>query len=1020
MGVVGQTYQDLTPYLLQNALFDTEYDYTAGETGNVAQEMLPVEGWTNDYKMNYTIVGQYEIGTAKTYNGAAIPAKNVDGTAAGGVLALSTGWGESLKLFQTVTLPAGKYRLVTAYYNGDASKSGGESLFGWVPDGGTATMSKVTSFAVGRWVTDTLAFTLTATTTGRVQTGFKAAANASTNSAKIAIDYVKLLGADLAADNTALLAAITSATATYGDGTGTGAAALKAAISKAQGVADNSAATYVELLGAVKVLETAVETFCRQNISEKNPLDVTAYISDASFEKSGKGWTIDGMQFQGNSVFKQKAGTYYIEKWSSSGAVGDCSVRQTITDLPIGVYKLTVGAQNLTESSVNKQNAGVYIFAGDQQTAVYTPADYSVKFTNITGEAEIGFVAKGAEGNWIAADNFRLYQIGEMTTDDMMGEVQRIIATIEQRELPGVVELPQDVQAALDAALAKAKALDATSTEADIRAAVKQLLAADAAAQPAIERAILAYNIAHATPGEGTAPKVTFTHHYVATGATQALMRAAMVSSNLLERGVCWSTEHNPTVLDNRTTKNFSLKGLIFHLTGLQPATVYYLRPYVMNKTYEVAYGDEVKIVTHPQGTCTGSWDEGAPDEAANGRCRRAIKETIDYFNEWTGINGFQLSGHYGAQTPTADCSYGGWMRIGPNAGNQAIGTVLHETGHGVGVGTHWRWYDCSDTRENTSRGKWLGREANQVLRFLENCDNEAVFFTGDQTHGWGTLGANATSVTNASISYDWLVNGADKDKHDELQYIGGMCILHGLFIDGLCPTSADANGIAGYTYNFDDDKKYYLMSKDKNRGLGTGLLGQCTTSAVGWKPNLGSEAVSDSMAWRMEFLPAKGYYLFKNVATGRYLSHNTSVATRNIAKPTVTEYFQLMPDRTDVVIGTGSKAVTTHGYWFTWEDNVSKALSVGVYSAARGFGGALQADFDFSDAATAQQLIIISEDELPAYRDAAIATAISEVNGEAANADNADKTFYDLQGRRVATPAKGLYIVGGKKVVVR
>jgi hypothetical protein len=49
-------------------------------------------------------------------------------------------------------------------------------------------------------------------------------------------------------------------------------------------------------------------------------------------------------------------------------------------------------------------------------------------------------------------------------------------------------------------------------------------------------------------------------------------------------------------------------------------------------------------------------------------------------------------------------------MRIGPNASYQAIGTVLHETGHGVGVGTHWRWYDCKDTRENTSKGKWLGR----------------------------------------------------------------------------------------------------------------------------------------------------------------------------------------------------------------------------------------------------------------------------------------------------------------------
>ena len=134
----------------------------------------------------------------------------------------------------------------------------------------------------------------------------------------------------------------------------------------------------------------------------------------------------------------------------------------------------------------------------------------------------------------------------------------------------------------------------------------------------ALEKALLAFNLANATPGSGTAPKVTLTNKYVATGATQALVRATVTGSNILERGVCWSTEHNPTVLDNRTTKSFSLNGTIFHIKGMKPSTVYYIRPYVMNKTYTVAYGDEVKIVTHPAGGCTWSWNEGAPDDAAN------------------------------------------------------------------------------------------------------------------------------------------------------------------------------------------------------------------------------------------------------------------------------------------------------------------------------------------------------------------------------------------------------------------
>ena len=297
-----------------------------------------------------------------------------------------------------------------------------------------------------------------------------------------------------------------------------------------------------------------------------------------------------------------------------------------------------------------------------------------------------------------------------------------------------------------------------------------------------------------------------------------------------------------------------------------------------------------MKLVTHPQGTCTGSWDNGAPTEAANTRCRNAINETIEYFNQWTGIKGFNLSGHYGASTPTADCSYGGWMRIGPNAGNQAIGTVIHETGHGVGVGTSARWKDT-----NVHNWKWYGHEANEVYSFLENKDadpyNSEFCMVGDGTHGWG-----------ASASYDWFVNGADKDKHLEYQYIGGCALLYGMFIDGLCPTSSYSNGIAGYTYNFDDSKYYYIMNKSDQCGLGDALLSQrLSYASLKNYISTGTE-IDETAAWTLEYDPQTSLYSFKNVATGRYLSRASSEAGLKIlAKPTATEKFQLMPDRTDV-----------------------------------------------------------------------------------------------------------------------
>ncbi len=1075
MGAFAQT--DVTKYYLENYGFDDNFDYTSGQTTEVKQELKSVDGWTSELGADYTIVGTYEYGFKGTFNTASVPGTGYDGEDGGG-LAISTGWEQTFLFYQTVTLPAGTYKLSVPTYNG-SDVTAATSQVAWIPSSGTAVRSKVTSYPAKKWTLDEISFTLTKSTTGKIQFGMKAAAGGSGNTAKLVVDYVKLLGSDMDVNGvkTDLQTVITTATNYYGEGTGVGAADLQTAINTAQGVYDNAEADVVMVLEAITALNEAVTIYRQQNISEDNPQDVTTYIVNPSFENSTNGWVSENLSAQSNSSFTKKAGSYYLEKWTASGSVGNGYVKQTIKNIPNGIYKMTVAAQNYTQTSTSKKNTGAYVYAGDQKEIVYTPGDYSVKFTSIAGEVEIGFVAENATGNWIAVDNFRLYLIGHVDAAAALAELTRIVG--EAEGLQGSM-MSATAAFALQNAITTAKGMTTETAEADIQNAMKSLQEAIKQAQQSIaeyealkvkiaevegaydeskegaaalkaaldnakdlvvnaeatseqlaeeilvlDKALLAFNLANAT--EGTVPTVTATNHYVATGATQALMRATTSSTNILERGVCWSKEHNPTVLDNRSTKSFSLKGTIFHVQGLEPATVYYLRPYAMTKNYQVAYGDEVKIVTHPQGTCKGTWDEGAPDEAANARCRNAIQQTIDYFNEWTGIRGFTLSGHYGASTPTADCSYGGWMRIGPNAGNQAIGTVLHETGHGVGVGTHSRWTNCADTRENTTYGNWLGREANTVLRFLENCDSKYVAFTGDKTHGWGTLDTREAYAPNGSISFDWLVNGADKDKHQELQYIGGMCILHGLFIDGLCPTSGDPNGIAGYTYNFDDTKKYYLMNKDEARGLGTGLLFQRSASLLGWKHNLTDEAISDSAAWYMEFNAKTGHYMFKNVATGRYLSRSSSSMTlKSTSTPTVSERFQLMPDRTDVTLGTGNQKLTTHGYWFTWNDNGDKAMVANTYLNALGYGGVAQTAFSFSNSATTQQWIIISEDELETYRNIAIATNIHDVTPKQTVCSNADvEGIYTADGMKMQQLQKGINIIRykdgtNKKVFVK
>ena len=719
--------------------------------------------------------------------------------------------------------------------------------------------------------------------------------------------------------------------------------------------------------------------------------DATKYISNPSFETGGLSkWKSSGLQVQGNSSLSKKNGSVYVEKWVSKGSnVGDASVSQVISDLPLGKYTLTVAAQNLNEASTSEQCAGAYIYAGDQKTDVFTPNDYSVDFSCTTGEVEIGFIAKGAKGNWLAIDNFRLTLIEAESSAVIFSKLSESITKAE-----GLASQNIDAKALtpLLSALQTAKTFTETSESMDMQ---KALFALNAA----ISKAEFALNLANATAGDGLEPTVTKTNTYVPTGATQALMRATMTGTNILERGVCWSKEHNPTVLDDRTTEYWTLNGNIYHITNLEPATVYYLRPYVMNKTYTVAYGEEVKIVTHPKGNCTGTWDNGAPSAEANDRCRTAINQTIDYFNEWTGIKGFTLSGHYGASTPTADCSYGGWMRIGPNAGNQAIGTVLHETGHGVGVGTSDRYADT-----NLHNWKWYGREANKMYSFIEN--KEANPYTsdfcmvGDGTHAWGS-----------SATYDWFVNGADKDKHLELQYVGGCCLLYAMFIDGLCPTTAYTNGLAGYTFNFDETKKYYLMCKNSASGLGEALLYANGSKTIALKDMLSdNNGIPDEAAWTLTYEPETGMYLFKNVAKNKYLSKRSGYMLYTTAKPADTEKFQLMPDRTDVTITTATDKLTTHGYWITGTSSLSANTS--NYTSNASF-----VTFDFSDSATKQQWIILSEDEIAKYWPAT--TGITEVKAEN-NINATNEQTYNLNGQRINSNVKGLIIKNGKKVTVK
>jgi phosphodiesterase/alkaline phosphatase D-like protein len=62
-------------------------------------------------------------------------------------------------------------------------------------------------------------------------------------------------------------------------------------------------------------------------------------------------------------------------------------------------------------------------------------------------------------------------------------------------------------------------------------------------------------------------------------------------------RGVCWSTTPNPTTADNTTSDGTGPGVFTSTLTGLDSATLYYVRAYAVN-AYGTAYGNEVQFAT--------------------------------------------------------------------------------------------------------------------------------------------------------------------------------------------------------------------------------------------------------------------------------------------------------------------------------------------------------------------------------------------------------------------------------------
>ena len=151
--------------------------------------------------------------------------------------------------------------------------------------------------------------------------------------------------------------------------------------------------------------------------SYNSPTDVTYAIANSGFEyRNADGWTSNnGGGYANNNNFGSKAGIGFVERWqsSSNGGLSNGTFTQTLTDLPSGLYEVSVYAQNIEQQNGSAAGRGMYVTANNARTEISANNQYKVRTTVTDGQLTLGIQLDGCTGNWIAFDRFGLLFYGD-------------------------------------------------------------------------------------------------------------------------------------------------------------------------------------------------------------------------------------------------------------------------------------------------------------------------------------------------------------------------------------------------------------------------------------------------------------------------------------------------------------------------------------------------------------------------------------------------------------------------------
>lgn len=194
----------------------------------------------------------------------------------------------------------------------------------------------------------------------------------------------------------------------------------------------------------------------------------------------------------------------------------------------------------------------------------------------------------------------------------------------------------------------------------------------------------------------------------------------------ITERGICWSTNENPTIDDYVFTAGSGNGKFLGMTSKLGFGKTYYMRAYAIN-CKGIAYSEQAEIVTFT-GNVTYTLDvdpEAMPTEYA------LLKEALDsacyFYNRYTTFEA-NIYVYYSSGIPTAQASYHGSIGYGPNTTYMWVGTTMHEMAHYFGSGTTNTW------KNQLNNGVWQGTIAKNLCLQLTGDP-----LKGDGTHYWPT-----------------------------------------------------------------------------------------------------------------------------------------------------------------------------------------------------------------------------------------------------------------------------------------